>query len=338
MVMVQQISVEEAIKLENTIFIDTRTPAEFAEAHIPDAVNIPIFSNEERALIGLTYTKESKNKAIDIGVRLFSQKIPAIAEEMKKYRGKTVIFNCWRGGMRSKVIAGLFSGLGYTTMQLNGGHKAFRKYVLEQMNKYQINSRLVVLYGLTGTGKTELLGQFSNMIDLEDLAQHRNSRLGMVGLVPRSQKMFEALLLQRLTALQKESFIFIEGESRKLGIVLLPEFLFTAMKKGINIKIELAMEMRCKRLSAEYFDTVEKIAEVRRIVLTMTQVLSHKIVDGIIAAIDLKNYEEAVRLLLVHFYDPLYNHTIENVTYDLKVENSDVGKAGDLIKQFILTK
>ncbi|MBS3138020.1 tRNA 2-selenouridine(34) synthase MnmH [Candidatus Woesearchaeota archaeon] len=334
--MPQTISIKEALELENTIFIDTRTPAEYAEAHIPDAVNIPIFSNDERALIGTIYTKINKEQAIDKGVELFSQKLPDILKQMKQYKDKTIIINCWRGGMRSKVVTNVLCGLGYRALQLEGGHKAYRKYVIEQLNNYQFKARFIVLYGLTGTGKTELLKQFPNSLDLEDLAQHRNSRLGMVGLQPRNQKMFDAMILQRFRALQNKEFIIIEGESRKLGRVLLPESLYKAMKKGINIKVELPIETRCKRLADEYFDTIEKIQQIKEIVKTMIPVLSNKIVDEIITAINSQDYEEAVRLLLVHFYDPKYNHTVENIDYQLKV-NNDITKVAEEIRKFLET-
>ncbi|MBI5393631.1 tRNA 2-selenouridine(34) synthase MnmH [Candidatus Woesearchaeota archaeon] len=331
----QTISVKEALELQNAVFIDTRTPAEFTEAHISNAINIPIFSNDERALIGTIYAKINKEEAIDKGVELFSQKLPDILQQMKQYKDKTIIINCWRGGMRSKVVTNVLCGLGYKALQLDGGHKAYRNYIIEQLNNYQYNFKFAVLYGLTGTGKTELLNKFPNSLDLENLAQHRNSRLGMVGLEPKNQKMFDALLLQRLRALQKQEFVIIEGESRKLGRILLPESLFKTMKKGINIKIELPIEIRCKRLASEYFDTPEKTQQVKNIVKTMTQVLSHQIVDNIIAEIDSQNYEEAVRLLLIHFYDPKYNHTVENINYDLKVENNDIIKTAEKIKKFL---
>ena len=158
----------------------------------------------------------------------------------------------------------------------------------------------------------------------------------MVGLQPRNQKMFDAMILQRFRALQNKEFIIIEGESRKLGRVLLPESLYKAMKKGINIKVELPIETRCKRLADEYFDTIEKIQQIKEIVKTMIPVLSNKIVDEIITAINSQDYEEAVRLLLVHFYDPKYNHTVENIDYQLKV-NNDITKVAEEIRKFLET-
>ena len=235
--------------------------------------------------------------------------------------------------MRSKVVTALFEGLGYKALQLEGGHKAYRNFVLKELNEFDFKPKLIVVYGLTGTGKTDLLKKFSNSLDLEEIAQHRNSRLGMVGLNPRNQKMFDAMILQRLKALQNQDFVVIEGESRKLGKVLLPEFLFKAMKKGINVKAVLDMDLRAQRIVKDYFDTEEKKNEVKEIVKTMVQAMSRKVVDDIVAAIENEDYLTATKLLFIHFYDPKYNHTVENVNYDLILDMTDLDDVGKFINE-----
>ncbi|HIJ10992.1 TPA: tRNA 2-selenouridine synthase, partial [Candidatus Woesearchaeota archaeon] len=124
--MVTQITVEDALKKENIQFIDTRTPNEFAEDHLPKAVNIPLLSNEERAIIGLLYKQTSREKAIEKGVELFSPKLPVFLSQINKHRSKKMIIHCWRGGMRSRTVTTLLEMCGYDVLQLIGGYKEYR--------------------------------------------------------------------------------------------------------------------------------------------------------------------------------------------------------------------
>ena len=191
--MFKTISVKEALLQNNALFIDTRTPKEFQDDHLPNAINLPILSNEERHLVGITYKQVSQEKAVELGIAYFSKKLPDFLKEVNQYQDKQIIFYCWRGGMRSKTVTALFDALGYNIRQLDGGYKSFRKLVQEKLNAYSLNQKIIVICGLTCTGKTELLNQFHNSIDLEGLAQHRGSLYGAIGMQPVSQKRFENL-------------------------------------------------------------------------------------------------------------------------------------------------
>ena len=308
------IEVEDALKL-NAIFVDTRTPKEYEEATIPTAVNIPLFSNEERAIVGTIYSKIGKNEAIEKGMEFVSEHLPNMLKEFNKYKNKKIIIFCWRGGMRSRSITALLDSLGFDVYQMKGGHKEFRRYVLRNLENYKLNSKLIVLNGLTGSGKTEILNKFDNSIDLEGLAQHRNSLLGAVGLNPRSQKMFDALLLKRLKELKNEKYIFIEGEGRKIGDIILPLFLYNGMKKGINLLIECDINKRAERLVKEYGDHKE---ELIKLLDKFNKLTSKKNILLLKNLLNENKLEEAALIFLKEYYDKKYSCSKESYKYIIK--------------------
>jgi tRNA 2-selenouridine synthase len=334
-IMVSSITIEDAVQKDNIQFIDTRTPKEFAEDHLPNAINIPLLSNEERAIVGLLYKQTSREKAIEKGVELFSAKLPRFLSQINKYRNKTMIIHCWRGGMRSSTVTTLLESLGYDVLQLKGGYKEYRRYVRERLAEYKLKPTLVVLWGLTCSGKTELLQQVDNAIDLEGLAQHRGSLFGKIGLLPRSQKLFENMLLQKLESLQDEKFIFIEGESRKIGDVQIPLFLWKKMCNAINISIVRSMDERIACALQIYKGTKENDKELKKIISNLRDKMSKKRKTELIQLIDDKKYEHVAKILLEEYYDPLYKHTLDKHECSYTVENNDVMKAkGKLQKLF----
>src|SRR3989338_5553245 len=139
------VTVEEALGMQDTLFIDTRTPAEFDEDHIQGAINLPVLSNDERALVGTIYKQKSKEEAIAVGKEFFSKKQPQFLREVEKNKTKKLIINCWRGGMRSRFIVDLLRSLGYDAYQLQGGYKEYRRYVREQLEQFQLKPKLIVL-------------------------------------------------------------------------------------------------------------------------------------------------------------------------------------------------
>ncbi|MEM4245123.1 MAG: tRNA 2-selenouridine(34) synthase MnmH [Candidatus Nanoarchaeia archaeon] len=305
--------------LENDyVLVDVRTPKEFEESTIPGAINIPLFSNEERAIVGRLYTKVGQKEAIEKGYGFVQEKLPKLLEEIKKYKGKKLVIFCWRGGMRSKCFTMLLENLGFDVMQLEGGHKAYRKHVIEELSKYKIKAKLIVLYGLTGSGKTKLLKKFKNSLDLEDLAQHRSSLFGDIGLKPRSQKMFESLLLKRLKELKNEKYIITEGESRKIGNVIIPENIFKQIHQGIKVKVEASMEQRIKNL-VECYSNKEDHKIIEKIKLLRKRI-GNKKTKQLLELFEKKKFEDVARILLEEYYDPLYAYTINNQKYSLVIK------------------
>ena len=299
--MTSTISIAKALQLKNTLFLDTRTPAEFAEDHIPHAINLPVLSNEERSMVGIIYKQKSKDDAIDKGMELFKAKIPEFMHEVAKFKDKTIIVNCWRGGMRSKVIVDLLNSLGYTTYQLQGGYKEYRAYVREQLENFQLKPTIVVLWGLTCTGKTALLSHFSNSLDLEGLAQHRGSLYGSIGLQPRSQKAFENMLWWKLQELNGQKYIIMEGEGRKIGDVEMPIFLYKKMLQGIPILVTRSMEKRAEHALQEYFDTSESLQQIKEVTAHLFKVISKKKQQEALKLLEEGENKEAVTILLEYY-------------------------------------
>ncbi len=335
--MITAITVKEALRSGDAIFIDTRTPKEFAEDHLPNAVNIPIFSNDERALIGKIYTKISQEKAIEKGVELFSHKLPAFMQEINKYQGKELLIYCWRGGMRSRTVVALLEALGYPAKQIKGGYKEYRAYVNERLGSYQLKPKLIVLWGLTCTGKSELLSHFPNSLDLEELAQHRGSLYGRIGLQPRTQKQFENLLLQRLDLLNHEKYIIIEGESRTIGDVQIPPFLYKAMREGIAVRVQRSLDKRAEYAVKRYFSGQDDLEKIKEITKTLWKVISKKNQQKVLELLEKQEYVDAAKMLLEFYYDPLYGHTLDKMTFALEVENDEVGGAVGEIKRIMDT-
>jgi tRNA 2-selenouridine synthase len=205
---ISKLSIEEFLQLsaEHPV-LDVRSPGEFTHAHIPGAYSLPLFSDEERKIVGTAYKQESKEKAIKLGLDFFGTKMVKMVEEAERIaeslksgdwseKNNIVIVHCWRGGMRSAGVAWLLDLYGFKVYTLVGGYKVYRKWVLQQFEKkYPIN----ILGGYTGSGKTETLHALAKkqqpVIDLEKLAGHKGSAFGNFGLPPQpSQEMFENLL------------------------------------------------------------------------------------------------------------------------------------------------
>ncbi|MBT4651780.1 tRNA 2-selenouridine(34) synthase MnmH [Candidatus Woesearchaeota archaeon] len=322
--MPETITIKEALALNNPIFVDVRSPKEFQQDHILNAINIPVLSDEERHIVGTIYKQVSQDQAIEKGMEYYEEKIPQIKEFVKNYKEKTIIVYCWRGGMRSKIIATLFESLGYKTYQLKGGYKTYRTLILEQLTNFKIKPKLFVLHGLTCTGKTNLLQKLPNAIDLEGLAQHRGSLYGAIGLKPRSQKMFDNLLLKKLEELNNQPFIFIEGESRRVGDLMLPESLWKAMKKGNNLLIERDLNIRIKEMVKEYFLNPKIVEEIKEISSKLWKVISKEKKAELLTNLNNNEFEKAAEILLINYYDPLYNHSLNKINYSSTIKNNDL--------------
>ncbi|HLD72994.1 MAG TPA: tRNA 2-selenouridine(34) synthase MnmH [Candidatus Nanoarchaeia archaeon] len=325
--MPEKITVQEALKLKDAVFIDVRAPVEFEEDHLLEAVNLPILSDEERHIVGTIYKQVSQNLAIEKGMGYYQEKIPRMTEFVSQFPGRPLVIYCWRGGLRSKIICDLFESLGYQTYQLKDGYKAYRALVLEELTHFKLEPKLFVLHGLTCTGKTALLQKLSNSLDLEGLAQHRGSLYGAIGLKPRSQKMFDNLLLQKLKELNSQEFIFIEGESRRIGDLMLPDFLWKAMCSATNVLITRDLDIRVREMVREYFLNPAIVEEIKEITKRLWKVISNKRKEEMLVNLENKEYEQAAEILLTDYYDPLYNHSLNKLTYTFEVKNNQLDPA-----------
>ncbi len=297
-------------------FVDVRTPKEFEEDTVPGAINIPLFENDERALIGTIYKRESKEEAMQKGLEIVKEKLAKFYKEFSKLKQPLIVF-CWRGGMRSKSIVQYLKSFDIEAHQLEGGYKAYRAFVREQLTLIKI-PKSVVLYGYTGAGKTELINQLDNGLDLEGCANHRGSILGDINLKPYKQKKFESLLLKRLQELKNKPFIVIECESRKIGKNTIPEKVFEKIKQPwktvlLDKSVEERTEISYKNY---YFNNKEEIIDKLKLIKST---LGAKKLDQIIDLFNTNKIKEAIKILLVDYYDGYYkklflnfDHTVDS--------------------------
>ncbi|NJO90678.1 MAG: tRNA 2-selenouridine(34) synthase MnmH [Chloroflexia bacterium] len=235
--------------------IDVRSPKEFEHAHIPGAVNLPLFSNEERTKVGICYKNEGRQTAVLLGLELVGPKLAYFAKKAQELSANNqLIVHCWRGGMRSSSMAWLFGTLGIKTYILEGGYKAYRRFIKEQFTQH---IDLVVLGGLTGSGKTEILKELAKMgqqvINLEDLANHKGSAFGALGQnAQTSTEQFENNLYQIWKTLDLNKPVWVEDESKTIGKIGVPDELYLKIRNTNVIAVELPVDIRVDYLLEEY--------------------------------------------------------------------------------------
>lgn len=240
----------------STPIVDVRSPAEFAHGHIPGAHSLPLFSNEDRAVVGTLYKQQGRDAAMVEGLRIVGPKLSSIVEKARALAPEGRIrVHCWRGGERSGSVAWLLDKAGFVdVVTLRKGYKAFRTLVLESFS-FPID--LLVLGGYTGTGKTELLGHLralgEQVIDLEALAHHKGSSFGALGEQPQpTTEHFENLLWNELRRLDPTKPIWLEDESIMIGRCKIPQVLFDRMRSAVLYFAEMPQEQRAERLVVDY--------------------------------------------------------------------------------------
>ncbi len=238
--------------------IDVRSPAEFAEDHLPGAINLPVLSNEERAKVGTIYTQESAFRARKIGAALVARNAAHHIETVlaEKDGGWRPLVYCWRGGQRSGSFAAILGQIGWRTETLTGGYRSYRRAVVRALYEDPWPGRLAVLDGYTGTAKTELLERLAfrgiQVIDLEALAGHRGSVLGGRSAGQPSQKGFESGIAAALAGFDPERPVVVEAESSKIGDLIVPPSLWAAMGQAPRLVIEAPVAARAAYLARAY--------------------------------------------------------------------------------------
>jgi tRNA 2-selenouridine synthase len=254
--MIKNIAIDSFVTLDKAIpVVDVRTPAEFAQGHIVGANNIALFSNEERVQVGTTYKQEGREPAILLGFDLTGSKWSGfIKQALEIAPDKKVALHCWRGGMRSGAMAWALNLYGFEVYLLEGGYKKYRRWVLDQ---FEERYNLLVLGGMTGSGKTVILHQLRKLgeqiIDLEDIAQHQGSSYGsMQRMVQPSQEQFENELATQLYQAGKDKLIWVEDESITIGKRFIPNALWRQMKQASLLNIKIPAAQRIDFLVQEY--------------------------------------------------------------------------------------
>jgi len=335
---IEKINIEKFLELANQFpVIDVRSPGEYDHAHIPGALNLPLFSDEERKTVGTTYKQESREQAIKLGLDFFGPKMSKMVEEIQSIVNSrksivvdsrlstkdSLLLYCWRGGMRSAGVAWLMDLYGFKVYTLIGGYKKFRNHVLDT---FKLPFQFKILGGYTGSGKTEMLkalekqGEF--VVDLEGIANHKGSAFGKLGMPkqPR-QEMFENLLAKKLNEIAKKKSearnqnsdiripTWLEDESQRIGDLNIPTVLWKRMRQSPVYFIEIPFEERLKHVVEEYsqYDKETLVNCIERI----KERLGGLETKNAIKYLDEDNYIESFRILL-KYYDKWYFKSLHN--------------------------
>ena len=288
--------------------LDVRAPIEFAQGHVPGALNLPLFSDEERARIGTTYKQVSQDRAVHLGLEFFGPNMSAMIKKAQKLApGKEVRLHCWRGGMRSGAVMWLLELAGFKVHLLDKGYKEYRRAVLAS---FDTPRQWRVLGGLTGSGKTDVLHQLAAhgqpVLDLEGLANHKGSAFGAIGQPAQpTQEQFENNLAAALAKLPTDMPVWVEDESRQIGRLTIPPALFGQLRTAPRWVLEVPRAARVAKLAAEYGaeDPAELVAAIERL---------HKRLGGLAtqqaqAAVAADDFPLMVELVL-DYYDKTYTY------------------------------
>jgi tRNA 2-selenouridine synthase len=319
---VKRLSISEFVSMmEQYPIMDVRSPSEYAHAHMKNAYSLPLFTDEERKVVGTAYKQQGKQPAIKLGLKYFGVKMTSMVNEVEALlasssdpENKVVLVHCWRGGMRSAGVAWLLDLYGYTVYTLVGGYKAYRNWVLEQFTlTYSFNT----LGGYTGSGKTETLHALSQLkehiIDLEGLAHHKGSAFGNLGQPTQpSQEQFENLLAHSLHAVKsnnEQTTIWLEDESRRIGLVNIPTLLFEQMRRSPLFFMDIPFAQRLEFILKGYggFEKDKLMSAILRIKKRLGGLETKNAINFLIED-DVKNSFA----ILLKYYDKLYEKGANN--------------------------
>jgi len=292
--------------------IDVRSPAEYAEDHVPGAMSLPVLSNAERARVGTIYVQQDRFLARKIGAALVSRNAADHLEGPLADRpgGWRPLVYCWRGGQRSRSFAAILKEIGWRTDTIEGGYKAYRGLVVKALYEAPMAVRVILVGGGTGTAKTRLLAHIAaaggQMIDLEAMAEHRGSLFGPMGAAQPSQKMFESRLAGALAALNPERPVFVEAESSKIGDIIVPPSLWKAMIAAPRFEVKAPLAARASHLVQSYPDMVADADKLDTVLDKLTRYHGHERVAAWRKLAATGAYAQMAAELVTEHYDPKY--------------------------------
>jgi len=326
--------------LDSHFLVDVRTPLEFEEDHLPGAVNVPLLDNDERVEIGILHKQQGPHQARLRGLEMTAARFPALVKTIADLAGnRPILVYCWRGGLRSKTVTSILDLSGFPAVQLQGGYKAYRSHVTAYFEEFRPNGHLIVLHGLTGSGKTAFLHALPEdrftIIDLEGLANHRGSAFGALGLSQTlSQKHFESILWNALRQTPQGKPIILEGESRRIGKISLPGNLYEIMGASIKIWCETSLETRIDRLISEYGKD-EYREEMAIALLRIRKKLGGEKYDEIAGYLETWDLPQFMKGLLENYYDKVYYKTRDWVE-DRVLPLDNFAEATQELEKFLL--
>lgn len=312
--MIERKRVDEFLnEAQKGLILDVRSPSEFIHAHIPGAISFPLFTDEERKVVGTAYKQQSRETAIKIGLDYFGPKMRKMVEEVEKLlegRQKKVLVHCWRGGMRSGGVAWLLDLYGFEVITLEGGYKAFRNWALRQLTQAY---HLKMVGGYTGSGKTEILkilqSKGEQTVDIERLANHKGSALGGINMPPQpSQEMFENLLAFELSKLDNIKPIWVEDESQRVGNRNIPNEFMEKMRQAPLYFLDIPFEKRLSYLVDNYgkLPTEKILNAIVRIKKRLGGLDTKNAMNYLVEGQTAKSFG-----ILLQYYDKTYSRALE---------------------------
>lgn len=295
------------------LLLDVRSPSEYAQGHIPEAVNFPLFSDEERAQVGTAYKQQGKKAALLLGLQLVGPKMAGFVEQATALaQDRDLAVHCWRGGQRSQSMAWLFRQAGFRVQVLEGGYKKYRNFVLEAFEKWPLP--LIVLGGKTGVGKSKVLRALRQMgeqiIDLEALAHHKGSAFGSIGEAPQpSSEQFENNLFDAMAGLDLRRRIWVENESQSIGKVFLPLSFWRQMKQAPLYNISVPQDARIQNLIDDYAGVAS--SELEAAFARIEKKLGGQHLKTALEALAQKNFAAAAAIAL-KYYDKTYAYGLDH--------------------------
>lgn len=292
--------------------IDVRAPSEFAEDHVPGAINLPVMSDDERARVGTIYVQQSAFKARKVGAAIVARNAAVHIEGAlaDKDGGWQPLVYCWRGGQRSGSFASILSQIGWRTDVLDGGYRSYRRLVVKALYEDDLPHRFVLLDGNTGSGKTAILHALqrkgAQVLDLEGLAAHRGSLLGAMSEVQPAQKMFESRLAQALGGFDPAKPVIAEAESSKIGERLIPTSLWKTMRAAPRIDISASLDARAEFLARDYADVLQTPSHMAKRLDRLRPICGHDRVSYWQDLLKDGEYRTLAAGLMEHHYDPSY--------------------------------
>ena len=321
------------------LVVDVRSPLEFQRGHVPGAVNIALFTDEERAQVGTAYVKEGREKAIGFGLEFvgprLSEYIACAHHHMNRTQASDMLMYCWRGGMRSASMAWLFSTANIPVTTIDRGYKSYRTEVFREIEK---SRKFVVISGPTGSGKTNVLHALrergEQVIDFEAIANHKGSAFGALGMPPQPTSEHAMNEIHReLVKLDNSKRIFIEDESQTIGTVALHIPLFTLISNAPRIVLDIPIDERIKSLAADYG------SENKEQVLASIEKIGKKLggtrLKAVVGSYLKGDIETAVELVL-SYYDKAYDFSLQQRSETIKCRiSSNTGDANKLADRVI---
>lgn len=296
---------------EKLPLVDARSEGEFAQSHIPGAINMPILNNAERIQVGTLYKQAGPEKATLKGFELVGPRFHLIQREaLRNFPDKKIMLYCWRGGMRSQILSWLLTQVGFEVYRLAGGYKTYRTFTFNEVRKPY---SLLVLGGKTGAAKTVLLQKLhekgEQVVDLEGLANHKGSSFGAIGQPSQpTVEQFENLLAEQLRVMNPHQVLWVENESRRIGRIILPDSFYQQMTQSPRIEIEKHQEERIAHIASEYaaLDQVELSAAVLRLQKRLGGDRTKQALEAIQA-----NQPEIWIPILLQYYDKTYSYDLD---------------------------